>query len=269
MKITKLIIGLLLISSFHSQFAVAGVAGTAVRDTASFILSKFGKGAAGQTVEELTETSARVMAKHGDEALPYLRSTGHAGFTALEEAGGRAPDVIKLFARKGDEAIWIISEPRKLSIFFKHGDSAADALLKHPGIADSLISKFGDPAVGALNKVSRQNGQRLGIAANEGLLTASDRSPELLGVVRQYGDAAMDFIWTNKGPLAVASILSSFLMDPAPYINGIKTLVVDPIVSPIVSSINWTFLVAAILGFIFLPFIVRSIRKARAVYKDK
>lgn len=269
MKIPKLIIVLLLIASFHSDFAVAGVAGTAVKDTASFILSKFGKGAAGQTVEDVTEASARVLAKHGDEALPYLRSTGHAGFTALEEAGGRAPDVIKLFARKGDEAIWIISEPKKLSIFLKHGDSAADALLKHPGIADSLISKFGDPAVGALNKVSRQNGQRLGIATNEGLLTASDRSPELLGVVRQYGDGAMDFIWANKGPLAIASILGSFLVDPAPYINGIKTLVVDPIVSPIVGSINWTFLVAAILGFIFLPFIVRSIRKARSAYKEK
>jgi hypothetical protein len=269
MKISRLIIGLLLISILHSQFAVAGIAATAVRDTASFILSKFGKGAAGQTVEELTEASARVLAKHGDEALPYLRSTGHAGFTALEEAGGRAPDVIKLFARKGDEAIWIISEPRKLSIFLKHGDSAADALFKHPGIADSLISKFGDPAVGALNKVSRQNGQRLGIAANEGFLTASDRSPELLGVVRQYGDAAMDFIWTNKGPLAVASILGSFLVDPAPYINGIKTLVVDPIVSPIVGSINWTFLVAAILVVMFLPFIARSIRKSRSAYKEK
>ena len=70
-----------------------------------------------------------------------------------------APEVIKLYAKRGDEALWVISEPKRLVIFIKHGDSAADALIKHPGIADVLIKRFGDDAATALNGLSRQGGR--------------------------------------------------------------------------------------------------------------
>lgn len=243
--------------------ATAGPPGTAIRESAEFILTKFGKGAAGQTVEEVTEATAKVVARYGDEALPLLRNSGHAGFTALKEAGENAPDVIKLYARKGDEAIWVISEPKKLAIFIKHGDSAADALLKHPGIADSLIGRYGDEAVGALNTVSRQNAQRLSMVVDDGLLAATPRSSELLRVIRQYGDEAMDFIWKNKGPLAIAAVLGTFLADPQAYISGAKELVVSPVVEPIARSINWTLITAGVLIIVFLPYIARSVMKAR------
>lgn len=243
-----------------SQPAHSGLASTAVREAAENIVSKFGKGVAGQSVEEVTDATTKAVTRYGDDALPLLRNSGHAGFTALEEAGAKAPDIIKLYARKGDEAIWLISEPKKLAIFIKHGDSAADALLKHPGIADSLIGQYGGNAVGAMNSLSRQNAQRLSM----GLLNDSARSPELLPVIRQYGDEAMDFIWKNKGALAVASVLATFLADPQAYISGAKTLIVDPIVSPIVDSINWTLIVAGILLVVFLPFIARILLKAKS-----
>lgn len=247
--------------------ALAGPARTAILEAAEFILTKFGKGAAGQTVEEVTEATAKVVAKYGDEALPLLRNSGHAGFIALKEAGESAPDVIKLYARKGDEAIWVISEPKKLAIFIKHGDSAADAILKHPGIADSLIGRYGDGAAGALNTVSRQSAQRLSMVADDGLLTATPRSKELLPVIRQYGDDAMDFIWKNKGSLAVAAVLGTFLADPQAYISGAKDLVVSPVVEPIARSTNWTIIIAGVLIVVFLPFIARSIMKARGAMK--
>jgi len=261
MNVLRLTIAALMLIAFVSH-ATAGPAITAIRETAEFILTKFGKGAAGQTVEEVTEATAKVIARYGDEALPFLRNSGHAGFIALKEAGEKAPDVIKLYARKGDEAIWIISEPKKLAIFIKHGDSAADALLKHPGIADSLIGRYGDEAVGALNAVSRQNAQRLSMVVDDGLLAATPRSKELLSVIREYGDEAMDFIWKHKGALAVAATLGSFLADPQAYISGAKELIVSPIVEPIVRSTNWTFIIAGILIVVFLPFIARSIMKA-------
>ena len=247
----------------------ANPAATAFREAAEFIVTKFGKGAAGQTVEEVTEATAKAVAKHGDEALPLLRNSGHAGFTALKQAGENAPDIIKLYVRKGDEALWVISEPKKLSIFIKHGDSAADALLKHPGIADSLIGRYGDEAIGVLNKVSRQGAQRLGIIANNGLLTATERSSELLPVIRRYGDEAMDFIWKNKGSLAVTSVLISFLADPQVYISGARELVIDPVASPVAENTNWTLLIAGVLVVAFLPFIARSIVKARSTLKSE
>ena len=157
-----------------------------------------------------------------------------------------------------------ISKPKKLAIFIKHGDSAADALLKHPGIADNLIGGYGDEAVGALNSISRKSAQRLSMAADDGLLTATEQSAELLPVIRRYGDEAMDFIWKNKGSLAVATVLASFLADPEPYITGAKELIVDPIAAPIVNGMNWTLIIGSILVVVFLPFIVRSLVKAKA-----
>ena len=215
------------------------------------------------------QATAKAVAKHGDDALPLLRNSGHAGFSALKEAGESAPDVIKLYARKGDEAIWVISEPKKLAIFIKHGDSAADALLKHPGIADNLIGRYGDDAVGALNGISRQSAQRLNMLAEDGVLSATQRSGELLPLIRKYGDEAMDFIWKNKGSLAVASVLATFFADPQAYISGAKELIVDPILGPIARGTNWTLILSGILIVVFLPFIARSIIKARKGFKPK
>jgi hypothetical protein len=264
---SRLPIVALLLSLFASP-SFAGPAGTAIREASEFILTKFGKGAAGQTVEEVTEATAKAVAKHGKGALPLLRNSGHAGFTALKEAGENAPDVIKLYARKGDDAIWVISEPKKLAIFIKHGDSAADALLKHPGIADSLIARHGDEAVGAMNRVSRKSAQKLGMVDKDGLLTATPRSKELLTVIRQYGDEAMDFVWKNKGALTVVAVLGTFLANPQTYISGAKELVVAPIVEPILRSTNWTPIIAGVLVVVFLPFIFRSIVKARSTMKS-
>jgi len=246
-----------------AQPAISWPVGKAIRETAEFFVAKFGRGAAGQTIEEVTEAMAKAVARHGDGVLPLLRKSGHAGFAALEEAGAKAPDVIKLYARHGDEAIWVISEPKKLAIFLKHGDSAADALLKHPGIADNLIPRYGDDAVGALNGLSRQNAQRLNMVADDGLLAATTRSSELLPVIRRYGDSAMDFVWRNKGALAVTAVLATFLGDPQSYIAGTKQLVVDPIISPIVKATNWTLIIAGVLTVCFLPLIARSIGKAK------
>ena len=261
MNFLRLPIVALLLFSLANQ-AMAGLAGPTIRETAEFILTKFGKGIAGQSVDEVTAATAKIVAKHGDEALPFLRNSGHAGFTALKKAGENAADVIKLYARKGDEAIWVISKPKKLAIFIQHGDSAADALLKHPGIADSLIGRYGDEAVGALNTVSRQSAQRLNIVAEDKLLTATPRSKELLLVIREYGDEAMDFIWKNKGSLAVAAVLGTFLADPQAYIYGAEDLVVSPIIGPIAKSTNWTLIIAGVLIIVFLPFIALSIMKA-------
>jgi hypothetical protein len=245
----------------------AGSASAAVRETAEFIISKFGRGVAGQSIEEVTEATTKAVVRHGDAALPLLRKSGHAGFTALEEAGAKAPEVIKLFARRGDEAIWVISEPKKLAIFIKHGDSAADALIKHPGIADNLIGHFGDDAAGAMKAVSRQSAQRLSIVANDGLLAATARAPELLLVIQKHGDAAMDFIWRNKGSLAVTSVLATFLADPQAYISGGKEIIMDPVNAQIVKGTNWTLVILVVLGVLFLPSIVRSVLKARSVMK--
>jgi hypothetical protein len=270
-KVRRLAIvaALLVAVGLVDSHAAANQAARTIRETAEFVISKYGRGAAGQTVDEVAESTARAVAKHGDDALPLLRSSGHAGFEALERAGVRAPDVIRLYARRGDDAVWVISQPSKLAIFMRHGDDAADALLKYPGVADTLIERYGDDAVKALSGLSRSSAQRLGMASDEGLLAATGRSGELLTVIGKYGDAAMDFIWKNKGALAVASVLATFLADPEVYIRGAKELVVSPVLEPIARGTNWTLIISAALAVVFLPLIARSLVKARAAFKPR
>ena len=269
MKPVASILALVFIGWTLSWTAGAGPTSAALRETADYILSKFGRGVAGQTAQEVENTTAQVVARYGDDVLPLVKATGHQGFAALEQAAVQAPDVIKLYARKGDEAVWLISEPKKLTIFLKHGDAAADALIKHPGLADDLIEQFGGGAAAALNNVSKQSAQRLGIVAEGGLLAANPRSSELLSVVSRYGDAAMDFIWKNKGALAVTAALGTFLADPQSYISGVKQLIVDPVIAPIVGNTNWTLIIASVLAVVFLPFIARSFVRARAAVRRR
>jgi uncharacterized membrane protein (DUF106 family) len=77
----------------------------------------------------------------------------------------------------------------------------------------------------------------------------------------------MDFIWKNKGSLAVAAVFGTFLADPQTYISGAKELVVSPVIEPIARSTNWTLIIAGVLIVVFLPFITRSVMKARRAMK--
>jgi len=248
--------------------AMAGVQSSAIREAAEFIMGKFGKGVAGETLEQVAESTAKAVGKYGDDCLPFLRKTGHSGYRVLDDAGYKATDILKLYARKGDEAIWIISDPKKLAIFMKHGDAAADALIRHPSIAEDLIGKFGDNAVGAMNAVSRSGGQKLGMLAADGTLDKIGRQSDVLEVIRKYGDGAMDFIWKNKGALTVASALTLFVTNPDIYISGAKTLVVDPIASPILHSVNWTLFVLISASIVFAPFVVRRLTRAVLVARS-
>lgn len=249
------------VALFVPLSGAAGLITSTSRDVAESIFAKFGKGAAGNSVDNITVAIKNVIDRYGDDAAPLLRSSGHTGFQALETAGNKAPEVIKLYVRRGDEALWVISHPNRLAIFIKHGDSAADALIKHPGLADSLVERFGDDAATALTAISKPSAQRLAMVADEGLLTASTRSADLLPVIRQYGDVAMEFIWKNKGALAVASVLGTFLSDPKPYISGVSELAV-----PVLNSINWTLIIGSALILLFLPFIGRTIAKTRRAF---
>lgn len=235
---------------FQVPPAMAGAASAAAREVAEFVVGKFGKRAPTQTVDDVAAAVAAAAGKHGDDALPFLRATGHSGLQALEAAGQKSPEVIKLFMKRGDDAVWLISKPDRLAIFLKHGDNAADALLNHPGIAEDLITKFGDDAARALNKVSESNGRRLGILEAEGVLAATPRSAELLAVVQRHGDTAMDFIWKNKGALTVVTVLGGFLADPQAYFTGVKTLVVDPVAEHTLKSVNWTLVVLFVVAIV-------------------
>ena len=249
--------------------SIGGVPTSLLRETGEAIAKNLGLSGAKQ-VDEVVLAVEKAIVKHGDDALPVIRAAGPAGMEALETAGKKAPEIIKLYAKRGDTCLWVISEPKKLAIFLKHGDSAAEALLKHQGIADNLLGQVGAKVLPSMEKLTHEGGQMLGMAAKHGVFEKTSRSGELLDVVAKFGDKAMAFIWRNKGPLAVTATLTAFLNNPEPFIDGTQNLItgaVVPIGKEIAQRTNWTpVMITALIvfaGLISLRQFFRNRREAK------
>lgn len=217
----------------------AGVKTKAAGEAAEYVLRKFGVEAAGETAETLTRKIEVFAVKHGDEALAAVKRVGPRSFRIAEEAGEHAPAAVRLMARHGDEALWVVTKKSRMALLAKHGDNAAEAMIKHGEIAEPLVESLGKPAADALKSLSAQNGRRLAMLAEDGTLPKIGRTEALLQVVAQHGDRAMDFIWRNKGPLTVAAALTAFLANPQPFLDGtadITRVVADSAARPLAAA---------------------------------
>lgn len=230
----------------------ADLKSTAARELAEYLLRKFGMEVAEQSAETLSRKIEVLVLKHGDEAVTAIRRVGPKVLLVVEEAGEHGSEAIKLMARRGDEALWVVAKKNRMAIFLKHGDEAAEAMIRQRAVAEPLIRSFGRPAAVALRTISTRNGRRLAMMADEGTLDRIGRTPEVLDVVGKYGDRAMDFIWRNKGSLAVATALAAFLADPEPFLAGtaeIARVAAENAVKPLAEvpkevarQVNWTAL---------------------------
>ena len=93
-------------------------------------------------------------------------------------------------------------------------------MIKHGEITEPLLKQFGNSGALALKNVSPQNARRISMLNEGGELATIGRTTEILDLVGNRGDAAMEFIWKNKGSLAVAASLTAFLANPEPFIDG-------------------------------------------------
>ena len=138
----SVMIALMLILAYYSTVQ-AGVQSKAVREAAEYLLERLPKEVGEESVETLTQKIGKYGAKYGDDAIDAIRRAGPRAFTLLDDAGENAPEVVRLLNRYGNDAVWVASKPRNLAVFVKHGDEAAEAMIKHPGIAAPAIEKFG------------------------------------------------------------------------------------------------------------------------------
>jgi hypothetical protein len=200
--------------------ARAGVPGKAVQEATEFLMKRFGKEVAGEGAQRLASRIASAAARHGDDVLGAVRKVGPSALRMVDQAGERAPQVMRLLSRYGDDAARVLSRPKGMALFARYGDNAASVLIRHQGVAEPLVERVGLPAVEALGAVGARGGRRLAMMAEGGELAALGRTPEVMGVIARYGDPAMDFVWRNKGALAVGTTLSAFLVNPQPFIDG-------------------------------------------------
>lgn len=207
----------------------------AAREAAEHLVKKFGANAAGEGAEQLSIRISAAASRHGDDAIHAVRAVGTKAIQLADDAGEHGPKVMRLLARHGNEAAELLSRPQGMRLFAQYGDDAAEALLRHKGIAEPVLEQFGTPAVRAMNAIGPQSGRRLAMLAEGGELEAIGRTPELMGVISRYGDAAMKYIWEHKKELASAAVLTAFLNDPAPFIDGTKELAMA-VAAPIVTG---------------------------------
>ena len=231
----------------------AGITSKAAKEAAEFVLRKFGKEAEEQGLQTLTRKIESLSVKYGDEAATAVKKVGPRTFRVVEEAGENGLESVRLLARYGDDAVWVAGNKSRLALFAKYGDEAAEAMIKQGKIAEPLIESMGEPAASALKAVSTQNGRRLAMMADEGSLAKIGRTDELLAAVGKFGDRGMNFVWRNKGSLAVAATLAAFLANPEPFIDGTVDLtkaatenVAKPLAAEIGKRANWTMVLPAL-----------------------
>lgn len=198
-----------------------------------------------EVVESLEPRIAKAVEAYGDDAARALRAGGAAVLPAIEAHG---PAAVRYFARFGDEGMRLVAAEgdAAVALFARHGDDAVRFMLKHPGVGRDLVEGLGAGVARAnLRTESAVLLQRLGEP-----IRASGRAGDILGVVERFGDRACGFLWRNKGVVFGGAVLAAFLADPEPYIDGVKTLVVEPVAGVAREAVGradwtWVFAVAA------------------------
>lgn len=253
--------------TFGQGTAIAGVKSKAALEAAEYLLRKFGKETAKEGVETLAKRLESLAVRHGDDALNAARKVGPRAIQAIEQAGSHGAKAARLLARQGNRALWIIENPKRLKLFAQYGDEAAEAMLKHKGLAEPLISSLRQPASKALVALNGKSARRLALMAQEGSLSAIGRSKELLKVISRFGDRGMAFVWKHKKALAVAATLAAFLSNPQPFIDGtvdLATGLISPVAVEAAKSADWTWLGLAVIGAASAYATVRLLLRARS-----
>jgi len=261
-------------STDSSRCLAQGKAAVA-RETAEYVMKKFSKEVAEESVETITRKIEGAVIKYGDEGLEAIRKIGPRAVQIADEAGEAGAASVKLMAKYGEDSLWLVGKQSRMGIVAAHGDDAAKALIRQGEIAEPLIKSMGAPAAKALSNVSTQNGRRIAMMVDEGMVAkAGSRAEDLMNVIAKFGDKGMEFIWKNKAALAVGTTLAAFLSNPEPFIDGTMELskvaatsVVEPIARQIGLQTNWTAVLLAMVVGSFGVYVLRKFwnRNSRAV----
>lgn len=208
---------------------------------------RFSKEVAEEGAEILTRKVETFLVKYGDDGADALRKVGPYAIQLVDDAAADGVQATRWLAKFGDEATSVVRNETRRNLATKLGDEAAEAMIKHGEIAEPILELAGKPAANALRAVSEQNARRIGMMAKSGELDKIGRTTELMDTIGKYGDRGMDFVWKNKGALAVSGALVAFLANPEPFIDGTQELAnvvaqsaIEPIAKEVGNKTNWT-----------------------------
>jgi hypothetical protein len=257
MKTIIMVVALVLCLLYTPAVQAQGKAKLA-KEVAEGLFERFGA-KVGRSVPELTARIEGLAARYGDEAILAARKGGPSAVGLMEAAGADGAKAVRVLSIYGEQgASRVLSRPTAMKQFLQHGEEAAGVLVKHPGVAESLVERGGMQAVKALSTVGPQNGRRLAMLM-EGELANAAHHPALLEVVAKHGDTAVNFLWQNKATLAGGAALAAFLANPEPFLNGASVLgenVVKPVTGGIFNLLNTALigigvLLLAVVGLMY------------------
>ncbi|MEZ6129200.1 MAG: hypothetical protein R3C59_11000 [Planctomycetaceae bacterium] len=81
-----------------------------------------------------------------------------------------------------------------------------------------ILSRLGLNAVGAVNKLSPTATARVAEMSSD--LALSPHRAEWLRLLREFGDEAADFLWQNKGAVAVAATTTAVVLSPNDFLEA-------------------------------------------------
>jgi hypothetical protein len=237
----------------------------AVQEAIEFAAKRFGRDVTKYGSKTLTADLVRQSAKYGDEVIVVFRKLGPESLKWIDNAGALGDDAVRLLSKHGTDGRWILQQPLGLTNFAKYGDDYVRVMAKHPGVAGPLVKQFGKKSLPALKKLSPSGARRLGLIATEPAFLKMGKTSALLDCVAKFGDDAAEFIWKNKGALAVSAVLTAFLVNPEPFIQGIANLgdaasdavsdIADKAADDIAPLIAESIKIMGIMGLCFLMII--------------
>src|SRR5581483_7151690 len=149
----------------------AGITSKAIQEAVEFAGKKFGREVAEEGAERLASKMMKLAATHGDDVVvAAFKKVGPRAGRIASEAGEHSGMALRLLAKHGDDALPIVAKATSLKAVTHFGDDAAKAIIKHGAVAEELVEKFAKGGAEALSRVTPQNGRRLAMLAAEGQL---------------------------------------------------------------------------------------------------
>ena len=120
------------------------------RELVEFVSRRFGKEVAEEGSEVLTRKVESLLVKYGDDVGEAVRKVGPRSIQLLDDAAAEGvQQSARLLAKHGDEAIWVVGNQSRRAIAAKLGDDAAEAMIKHGEIAEPVLEMAGQSAAAA------------------------------------------------------------------------------------------------------------------------
>lgn len=155
-------------------------------------------------------------AKEGAEQLLKKSASATATKVGKEAAESLAKQATSQVAKKAT------------GLVVRNSDIAAKAITTHgAAIATPLLKRFGDDGAKALSKLSSTNARRMAMLTEE--LGAAGRGADFMKVLAQRGDVAADWIWKNKGTIAVATTATAFLTNPDAFLQAGEAVITESV----------------------------------------